>query len=295
MNKRFGMIGLGNMGLPMAKNIVKAGFHLSATSVNKDVWDDAKASGIQIVEDAIEIAKNCDVIITILPADREVVSVYECDEGIINNCAQGTVCIDMTSAKGGTVRQIRDTAIARGKDIKWLDAPVSGGVAAATSATLTIMVSGERSIYDEYLSFFEAIGKKITYTGELGSAKDIKMLNQALNAGNSCVAAEVMMLAKQLDVDLNIFMDVVNESSGGSWIFKNNVPRYIAHEHKPGFKLDLMKKDVSLFADSARAKGDFTPVLDTVMNILSAASNQGHGEQNYTYIAKWIEEQNNLK
>jgi 2-hydroxy-3-oxopropionate reductase len=156
------------------------------------------------------------------------------------------------------------------------------------------MVGGEQALFDEYKPFFEAIGKKITYTGILGSAKDIKMLNQALNAGNSCVAAEVMMLAKQLGVDIKTLVDVVNDSSGGSWIFKNNIQRYIEHNHTPGFKLDLMKKDVSLFTESAREKGDFTPMIDLTMSILTAGSNQGHGEMNYTYISKWIEEQNNM-
>jgi len=288
------MIGLGNMGLPMAKNMVAAGLHVTATSRSNSVVDDARSFGMQIVDSIAEVAKSCDVIVTMLPADREVISVYEDEGGIIDNCKQGAVCIDMTSAKGETMRRIRDTGLARAKDIKWLDAPVSGGVAAAATAMLTIMVSGERMVFDEYLPFFEIVGKKITYTGLLGSAKDVKMLNQALNAGNSCVAAEVMMLAKQLDVDLDVFMDVVNESSGGSWIFKNNVPRYITHDHKPGFKLDLMKKDVSLFTEVARMNGDFTPIIDMVINILSAAGNQGHGEQNYTYISKWIEEQNNL-
>jgi len=288
------MIGLGNMGLPMAKNIAKAGMPLIATSMNKNIWEDARLCGIQIVEDVAQVAKACDVIVTMLPADAHIISVYEDEGGIIDSCKDGTVCIDMTSAKGETMRRIQNTAKARGKNIKWLDAPVSGGTPAAAAGTLTIMVGGERALFDEYKALLDTMGSKITYTGALGSAKDIKMLNQALNAGNTCVAAEVMVLAKQLGVDMDTFIDVVNDSSGGSWIFKNNIHRNITHDHKPGFKLDLMKKDISLFIDSARANGDYTPILDLVMSALSASSNQGHGEQNYTYVSKWIEEQNKL-
>jgi len=294
MSKQYGFIGLGNMGFPIAKNIVKAGMSLCATSSRSDVRKEASAAGITIYETVKEVVLNSDVIVTMLPADPQIISVFEGADGIIANCKPGAVCIDMTSAKGETIGCVQKSAQNAGKEMKLLDAPVSGGVAAAEAGTLTIMVGGDQALFCEFKPYFESVGKKITYTGALGSAKDIKMLNQALNAGNSAVAAEVMMLAKQLGVDLQTFMDVVNDSSGGSWIFKNNVPRYINHEHKPGFKLDLMKKDVALFVESARSKGDFTPVLDLVMGVLTATSNAGHGAQNYTYISKWIEEQNKL-
>ena len=294
MSKQYGLIGLGNMGLPMALNIAKAGLPLCATDLNPEACKKAEAAGITIYQSAKEVAQNSDVVITMLPADRHILAVFEGAEGVIENSRPGAVCIDMTSAKGETIRRVANYAKDNGKDIQWLDAPVSGGVAAAEAGTLTIMVGGEEALFNELKPYFEAVGKKITYTGALGSAKDIKMLNQALNAGNSVVAAEVMVLAKQLGVNIQTFMDVVNDSSGGSWIFKNNVHRYVNHEHKPGFKLDLMKKDVSLFIESARAQGDFTPVLDLVMGVLTATSNAGHGDQNYTYIAKWIEEQNKI-
>lgn len=294
MSKQYGFIGLGNMGLPIAKNIAAAGIKLCATDLSPAACEEAAAAGIVIYNSAKEVAQHSDVIITMLPADQHIISVFEGVDGVIANAKSGTVCIDMTSAKGETMRRVAAYAEQQGTQIKWLDAPVSGGVAAATGGTLTIMVAGDETLFHEYKPYFEVVGKKITYTGALGSAKDIKMLNQVLNAGNSAVAAEVIMMAKQLGVDLQTFMDIVNDSSGASWIFKNNVPRYVEHNHVPGFKLDLMKKDVSLFIESARTKGDFTPVVDMVMNVLTAASNQGHGDKNYTYISKWMEEQNKM-
>ena len=293
MSKQYGMIGLGKMGLPIAKNLLKAGYKLVAFDLNKESIDDVCAAGAQRAVSAADIAKRCDVIITMLPADKELLAVYLGGGGIAENCKQGVLCIDMTSARGETLRQIQKAAQEKGREILWLDAPVSGGVPAAETGALTIMVGGERLLFDEYKDCFEKIGRKIVYTGAAGSAKDMKMLNQALNAGNTCIAAEVMLLAKQLGVDIDIFMDIVNDSSGGSWIFKNNVPKFfLTHEHNPGFRLDLMKKDVSLVIDSAREKEYFIPVLQMVYQVFLSASNQGNGDKNYTYVAKWIEDNN---
>jgi 3-hydroxyisobutyrate dehydrogenase-like beta-hydroxyacid dehydrogenase len=202
----------------------------------------------------------------------------------------GAACIDMTSAKGSTKQAVADCARQKGKNIGVIDAPVSGGVAGAKAGTLTIMVGCEKSAFDGYLPVFQAMGKKIVHTGDIGSASNIKMINQMLNAGNSAIACEALCVAKKLGVNLEAMCEIINDSSGASFVFKNNVPRFIKDDHVPGFRLDLMKKDVGLFIESAQQQNAFTPMSDFVYQVFKATSNQGHGGKNTTYIFKWFEQ-----
>ncbi|MDR2588584.1 MAG: NAD(P)-dependent oxidoreductase [Spirochaetales bacterium] len=287
--KTIGFIGLGNMGLPMALNLCKAGFPLRVCSSKRESSQRIEEAGGKSVGSFAELARQSDVVITIVPADREILALYTEEGGLIDAMRDGSVCIDMTSAKGSTKRAVAECVKAKGKNISVIDAPVSGGVAGAAAGTLTIMAGCEKAAFDEAKPVFEAMGKKIVYTGTLGSASDIKMLNQMLNAGNSAFVCEVLCLAKKLGVDMNVMLDIINDSSGGSYAFKNNAPRCISGDHAPGFRLDLMKKDVGLFVQSAGEMRAFTPLAEFVEQVFRAASNQGGGDKNATYIFNWYE------
>jgi 2-hydroxy-3-oxopropionate reductase len=285
-----GFIGLGNMGLPMALNLCRAGYPLIVCSGRAESAKQVEAAGGKSAGSLEELARRADVLITIVPADREILELYTAPGGLIDNVREGTLCIDMTSAKGSTKQAVAGYARQKGKRIDFIDAPVSGGVAGAKAATLTIMAGCGKSLFDRAAPVFQAMGKKITHTGDIGSASNIKMINQMINAGNSAVACEALCVAKKLGVDLDIMYDVINESSGGSFVFKNNVPRFINDDHAPGFRLDLMKKDVGLFIESAQAHNAFTPMSEFVYQVFKAASNQGHGDKNATGIFKWYEQ-----
>ena len=288
--KTIGFIGLGNMGLPMALNLCKAGFKLLVCSSNAESAAKAVAAGADRAASFAEMASKADIIITILPTDREVLDLYTAENGLIDSMRDGAVCIDMTSASGSSKQAIAEYAKKKNKKAGVIDAPVSGGVPGAEAGTLTIMVGCEESLYNEHVPVFEAMGKKIVYTGELGSASNMKLLNQMLNAGKSAVTCEVLCVAKKMGVDLNKLYDIVNDSSGGSFVFKNNTPRYVfTKDHKPGFRLDLMKKDVGLFIDIAKQNQSFVPISEFVHQVYKAVSNQGHGDKNTTYIFEWYE------
>jgi 2-hydroxy-3-oxopropionate reductase len=288
--KTIGFIGLGKMGLPMALNLCKAGFPLLICSSKPESAKQVEAAGGKSVSSFAELAQQADIVITIVPADAEILELYTTPGGLIGNMRNGSVCIDMTSAKGTTKQAVADYVTQKGKSIHVIDAPVSGGVAGAREGTLTIMVGCDKSVFDENMPIFQAMGKKIVYTGDVGSGSNIKMINQMLNAGNSAVACEAVCVAKKLGVDLNVMYDIVNDSSGGSWIFKNFMPRFIKGDHAPGFRLDLMKKDVGLFVESARGQSAFTPMAEFVHQVFKATSNQGNGDKNVTYILKWYEQ-----
>jgi len=289
--KTIGFIGLGNMGLPMALNLCKAGYPVLCCSRNPESTRQIEQAGGKKVGSYVEMAQQADVLITIVPADKEILELYTIEGGLVDNIKNGGVCIDMTSAKGSTKQQIMEYARAKNKSINVIDAPVSGGVPGAQTGTLTIMVGCDKPLFDEYLPVFEAMGKKIVHTGALGSASNIKMVNQMMNAGNTAVACEALCVAKKLGIDLHLMCDIINDSSGGSFVLKNNVPKYmLTGDHTPGFRLDLMKKDVGLFLDSAQQQNAFTPISEFVHQVYKATSNQGHGDKNTTYIYEWYED-----
>lgn len=288
--KRIGMIGIGSMGKPMAMNLLKAGYPLTVYARNPQVKKEIVDAGGKAAASIAELAAGAEVLITILPADREIIEVYTAADGLIDHLPDGAVCLEMTSARGETVREIAACAQARGRKIDFIDAPVSGGVPGAQSGTLTIMVGGERELIDAFMPLLQTLGSKIIFTGSLGSGKSVKMINQFLNAANTCVAAEALQLAGQMGLDLDILCNVVNESSGGSWVFKNNVPKFmIPGNFGQGFRLELMKKDLSLSMEQA-FKGDLSlPLLNFIFQIYQAMCNRGHEADNYNVVSRWAQ------
>lgn len=290
--KKIGFIGLGQMGLPMALNLCRAGFPLLVKSSNPASAAEIEALGGTSVASYQEMAAQADVIITIVPADKEILDLYTVPGGLLDSMKPGAVCIDMTSAQGSTMRVLQSYVDDHGLDIKVMDAPVSGGVAGAVSGKLTIMVGCEsQQLFDSQQDVLKAMGEKIYYTGLLGSGSDIKMINQMINAANTVIAAESIAMAKQLGVNLDTLVEIVNQSSGGSYIYERNVPKYmLTGDHTPGFRLDLMKKDVSLYMEAAKGMQAVMPLCEMTYQVYKATSNQGKGSKNYTCVLEWVEE-----
>lgn len=288
--KTIGFIGLGAMGKPMALNVVNAGFPVLVTyHRNKTPAEEVQAAGATLVENVKDLAAQSNVVITVLPADKEIQEVYH--DGLLPALQDGAVCIDMTSALPQTICEIAEKG--REKHIQFIDAPVSGGVPKAEAGTLTIMAGGNDQLIKEYRPLLETMGEKIFLTGKVGSGKAIKMINQLLNAANTYILSEALVLSKHLNIDPETMCEVINESSGGSWVMKNLMPRSILPQNfNPGFKLDLMCKDIGLFVQQAQAVKMFSPMAALVQQVYQAASNQGHGEQYYSIVSQWIQEQN---
>jgi 3-hydroxyisobutyrate dehydrogenase-like beta-hydroxyacid dehydrogenase len=290
MDKRIGFIGLGAMGKPMALNLVKAGMSVTVTyHRNRAPAEELKRAGARMVDSVSEVAQSADTVITVLPADREIEEVYL--SGLIDNLKEGAVCIDMTTALPQTIIEVEKHAGQRG--IRVLDAPVSGGIARAQSGSLTIMVGGDGNTIEQCRPILQAMGERILFTGGVGSGKGIKMINQLLNAGNTYIASEALVLAEKLNLDLNTLVDVVGASSGGSWVFQNLVPKFVIPKNfKPGFKLNLMKKDIDLSLQSAKERGVSLPVMSLIGQIYQSVINQGHGDKYYCIVSQWVENLN---
>lgn len=288
---KIGFIGLGKMGMPMAKNLLKAGYEVYVCSSNEESQAQMLSEGANVAQSYKEMAEICEVVITIVPADKEIREIYLSTEGLIANAEKNVIFIDMTSSKGSTKELVNEAAKAIDKNLNFVDAPVSGGVVGAVNGTLTIMTGCEENVFESVKPILETMGKNIIYTGGVGTASNVKMLNQMLNAGNTAVAAEVLCMSRKLGVDDEVLKNVVSQSSGQSFVFDRNVTKFMmSGDHTPGFRLNLMKKDVGLFIDSSNELEGFTPVTNLVYELFRACANNGMGDMNYTSIHKWLED-----
>ncbi|TAH64180.1 MAG: NAD(P)-dependent oxidoreductase, partial [Anaerolineaceae bacterium] len=284
-------IGLGSMGLPMALHLCKAGYEVLVCSSNEESEQKVLDAGGTKVSSFKEMASRSDVLITIVPADKEIIEVYLSEGGILNNAKDGLICIDMTSAKGSTKQMVAKDIADNSRNIKFADAPVSGGVPGAEAGTLTIMVGCEKELFDNMTEVLSAMGKKLIHTGDVGSASNIKMLNQMLGAANTAIVCEVLNISRQLGVDDNIMYDVIKDSSGSSFVFNNYMPtRHIPGDYTASFKLGLMNKDVGIFKDTANELNGFTPISNLVSQIYQAMVNRGHGEMDFNIVYDWFKE-----
>lgn len=289
--KKIGFIGLGSMGLPMALHLCRAGYEVLVCSSNQDSEKKVVDAGGTKISSFMEMASQSDAIITIVPADKEIIELYLSEDGIINNAKEGLICIDMTSAKGSTKQLVVNDIAKKSRNIKFADAPVSGGVSGAEAATLTIMVGCERELFDKISVLLSVMGKKLIHTGDVGSASNIKMLNQMIGAANTAIVCEVLNISRQLAVDDNIMYDVIKDSSGSSFVFNNYMPtRHIPGDYTASFKLALMNKDVGIFRETANELKGFTPISNMVTQIYQAMVNRGYGEMDFNIIYDWFKE-----
>ncbi len=296
MEKTIGFIGLGRMGNPMAMRLLDAGFRLCVYDVFAEAMKPFAERGAVTVSSIKALAERVDVIITIVPADQQIIDIYTGSEGIIRNAKKGTLCIEMTSAMGRTMKQIKQYAAKNNPNIAFVDAPVSGGVAGAEKGTLTIMVGGEQEDIEKSGPYLNVMGGKLLYSGKLGDGKSVKMINQMLNAMNTAAAAEAMFLARKLGIDTDILIDIVNNSSGGSWVMKNNIPKFmLPRQYDKGFKLALMTKDLRLGASEAQTLGFDLPLVEQALKEYEETIKVLDGDVNYNAVSEWIEKHNQKK
>ena len=285
---KVGFIGLGAMGAPMATRVVKAGFQTFTTFHKRREAADALASlGASIVSTPAEVARAADVVITILPADAELKDVVLGANGLREGFSAGKTLIDMTTATATSLQEVERALAPAG--VRVLDAPVSGGTTGASQGTLTIMVGGDPGLLEEYRPLLETMGSRIIHVGPLGQGKVVKMVNQAMAAANLLIMGEAFALGVRCGADPATLYSVIKESSGYSRMMDSRLPGFLlAGSFQPGFKLDLMKKDVNLALDSARAQNTSLLLTSTVAQILTAASAAGKGGADFSAAAQFL-------
>ena len=282
---KVGMIGLGIMGKPMAKNLLKAGYDLTVSNFNKAA-DELVALGAKKADNAA-IGESCDVVLTMLPNSPQVKEVMLGEDGVAAHMKPGAVFIDMSSINPVASKEI--AAVLEAKGIDMLDAPVSGGEPKAIDGTLSFMVGGKQEVFDKYKSLLSAMGSSVVRCGEVGAGNTTKLANQIIVACNIRALAEALTLAQKAGVDPQLVFEAIRGGLAGSTVMNAKAPMMIAGDGKPGFKIDLHIKDLNNALDCAHAVGAPVPMTAGVQEVLQWLHNQGEGQHDHSCIARYYE------
>jgi 2-hydroxy-3-oxopropionate reductase len=288
MAQVIGFIGLGIMGRPMARNLLKAGYSLVVHSRSRGPVDEIAGAGAKVGISPRDVAAQCDVLITMLPNSPDVEQVVLGRDGVIEGARPGLILLDMSTISP-LVSQKIGAALAA-KSVQVLDAPVSGGERGAIDGALSIMVGGDRAVFDKVLPIFQAMGKTITHLGPLGAGGFTKLANQIIVAVNLTALGEALTLAKKAGLDRELTLQALAGGLAGSKCLDQKKPNYLAGTYNPGFKIDLHYKDLGLIMESARALGVPLPATAVVQELFSALRVRGRGGLDHSGVITLLED-----
>ena len=289
---KVGLIGLGIMGKPMAKNLLKAGYDLTVSNRNKAAADEVVAAGAKAATNA-EIGETCDVVLTMVPNSPQVKAVMLGEDGVAAHMKPGTVFIDMSSINPVASKEI--AAELAKKNIEMLDAPVSGGEPKAIDGTLSFMVGGKQEVFDQYKDLLGAMGASVVRCGEVGAGNTTKLANQIIVACNIQALSEALTLAKMAGVDPELVFQAIRGGLAGSTVMNAKAPMMIEGNDKPGFKIDLHIKDLNNALDCAHTVGAPVPMTAEVQEILQWLHSNGKGQADHSAIAQYYEHLTGIK
>ena len=290
MSTRVGFVGLGTMGLPMARNLVSAGFNVSGWARRAETAGKAADEGIAMSSSLAELAAGAQFVVTMVTTSSDVEELVLGENGLLQFLRPGTVLVDMSTIAPGSSRRLARECAARGVD--FLDAPVSGGSFGAEAGTLTIMAAGDEAAFEKARPLFEGMGRqdRIFYTGPAGSGEVVKLVNNMLVGAISAATLEALLLGVRAGVPLQTLVEVVSVSSGGSTQLEGQLKlRGLAGQFEPGFATDLLAKDLRLAIDLAREAGQKVPFAALALELFAASQAAGHGAQDYTAVVLEME------
>src|SRR5499426_1869421 len=288
MAQTVGMIGLGIMGRPMAKNLVKAGYSVVVHSRSQGPVNELVGGGAKRAASASDVAAQVDVLITMLPNSPEVELVALGKDGIVEGARKGLLYIDMSTISPLVSQKVGKALGAKG--VRMLDAPVSGGEKGAIDAALSIMVGGEPADFEAATPIFQALGKTITHLGPLGAGGFTKLANQIIVAVNLTALGEALTLAKKAGLDRALTLKALGGGLAGSRCLDQKTPNYVSGTYNPGFKIDLHFKDLGLIMESSRALGVPLPCTALVQELFNALRVKGKGGLDHSGIITLLEE-----
>src|SRR5664279_973431 len=288
---RIAFCAIGNMGLPMAQNLLKAGHQVEGVDVNAAAVAKLVAAGGAGVETSKTAAARADVVITMLPAGQQVREVYLGSSGIIENANAGTLLIDCSTIDVDTARAV--AAAAEKKGLLMLDAPVSGGVGGATAASLTFMVGGSAQAFTRALSILEKMGKTIVHAGGAGNGQAAKICNNMILGVSMIAVSEAFVLAEKLGLDHQKLFDISSKSSGQCWSMTTYCPGPVPtspanRDYQAGFTAAMMLKDLKLSQEAAKAAGAKTQLGADAARIYSAYVESGEAGKDFSAIIRFV-------
>jgi 2-hydroxy-3-oxopropionate reductase len=272
----------------MARNLLKAGYSLVVHSRSRGPVDEIVKAGATAAASPKDVAAQCDVLITMLPNSPEVEQVALGPGGIIEGARRGLIFADMSTISPIVSQKVGKALEAKG--VSMLDAPVSGGEKGAIDGALSIMVGGDKAVFERVLPIFQAMGKTITLLGPLGFGGFTKLANQIIVAVNLTALAEALTLGKKAGLDRELLLTALAGGLAGSKCLDQKKPNYVSNTYNPGFKIDLHYKDLGLIMESARALGVPLPATAVVQELFNALRVKGRGGLDHSGVITLLED-----
>jgi 3-hydroxyisobutyrate dehydrogenase len=293
MATHIGFIGLGNMGGPMAANLVKAGYAVTGFDLSEAALKTLEEAGGLRAGSVAELAAAADVIVTMLPAGRHVRQIYQGEGGILDNARPGTLLIDSSTIDVDSARVVAAAAAEEGMSM--VDAPVSGGVGGATAGTLTFMVGGPVEAFDAAKPYLDIMGKTIVHAGDAGNGQAAKICNNMILGISMIGVSEAFVLAEKLGLDAQKLFDISSTASGQCWALTSYCPvpgplpaSPANRDYQPGFAAEMMLKDLKLAQDAAHSSSAATPLGAQAAALYEMFCNSGGKGVDFSGIVKYL-------
>lgn len=284
---KIGFIGLGIMGKPMSRNLLKAGHELVVMDRNAEVVKALAADGAATAGTPKEVAERADVVITMLPNSPDVREVVLGADGVIHGARPGSAVIDMSSIAPLVAREIGERLKAKG--VEMLDAPVSGGEPKAIDGTLSVMVGGKKEVFDRYYPVMKAMAGSVVLTGELGAGNITKLANQIIVALNIAAMSEALVLASKAGVSPELVYQAIRGGLAGSTVLDAKAPLVLDRKFNPGFRIRLHVKDLANVLETSHELGVPLPLTASVMEVMQALKADGMGELDHGALVRHYE------
>ncbi|NLO85815.1 MAG: 2-hydroxy-3-oxopropionate reductase [Clostridiales bacterium] len=289
---KIGMIGLGIMGKPMAKNLLKAGYELTVFDLNAETVAEVVACGAKSAPSGIAAAAGAELVLTMLPNSPHVKSVMLGDEGVGQAMDKGATFIDMSSINPMASREIAAELEKLG--VEMLDAPVSGGEPKAIDGTLSFMVGGKQEVFDRYHEVLCTMGSSVVLCGDIGAGNVTKLCNQIVVAVNIAAVSEALMLGQKAGVKPDAIYQAIRGGLAGSTVMDAKAPMMMDRNFKPGFRIDLHIKDLNNVLDTAKAVDSPMLLTNQVMEMMKVLHSDGKGIYDHSAICQFYEKLTNM-
>ena len=290
---KIGFIGLGIMGRPMAKNLIKAGYAVVVCDVNQQAVEELRACGAESAATPAETAEKAGTfIVTMLPNSPQVREVTAGENGLLKGICAGQIVVDMSSISPIASREL--DALLREKGAEMLDAPVSGGQEKAEQGTLAIMVGGSAAAFEKARPILEKMGATVTLVGESGAGQITKLVNQMIVGINISAVAEGMAFAKKAGVEPRRVFEAIRKGLAGSQCLEDKAPRMFEGRYDPGFRINLHIKDLWNVLETSRAVSCSVPLSGQVIEMMIALANEGHETKDHGSLGLYYEKLNNV-
>jgi putative dehydrogenase len=287
MRKKVGVIGLGNMGMGIASNLLKAGFYVYAYDIRPEPMKELAQRGAIAVANVCEMAGKCPLVFSVLLDYKQNLDNLTGPKGLFENMEEGSSVFICSTLSPEQVKDLAAAASKRG--VHLLDAPISGGKIGADAGTLSIMIGGDAKALEDNREALEAIGKHIFHMGGVGAGESAKSINQMLVATNMVAAAEAMLLASRNGINLRKMYDIIKNSDGYSRMFEHRAMRMVERDFKTRGALRILVKDTNIVMESAKAVGIVLPIIGLVGQLFQAGLNAGFGDEDDSAIVKILE------